>query len=114
MKDKTTNPKAPLLLKIGKLSVAVRLTMGALLRFKEMTGRDVSQARFTDFSDLITLIYCCIVSVCRSEGKAFDLSLEDFADQVPLEEMNALAAALGDPGEKKTATELPQPPTELT
>lgn len=68
-------------------------TMGAMLRFKEQTGREINQ---TDggFSDLCTYLWCCIASASKREGKEFNLSLMDFADAITPDDMQAWNEAL--------------------
>lgn len=62
-------------------------TMGAMLRFKQETGREVTDINVESFTDLVTYIWCCIVSACKRTGKQFDMSLMDFADAVTPEDM---------------------------
>lgn len=62
-------------------------TMGAMLRFKNETGREVTDINAESFTDLVTYIWCCIVSACKRDGKKFDMSLMDFADAVTPEDM---------------------------
>lgn len=57
-----------------------KIRMGALLRFKRATGRDVSEMRSSDTTDLITFLWCCVASACNADKVPFDLSLDDFAD----------------------------------
>ena len=59
-----------------------RVTMGAMLRFKGETGRDVSQLNATEVADLVTLLWCCIASASKAEGVEFGLELMDFADML--------------------------------
>lgn len=69
-----------------------RQTMGAMLRFKELTGKEVTD--INGFSDLCTYLYCCIKSASAKDGKEFSMSLMDFADSVTPEEMRAWAVAI--------------------
>ena len=62
--------------------------MGAMLRFKKETGREVTEIESTSLSDLCTYLWCCIVSACAAEKKEFGLSLMDFADSVTPEDMD--------------------------
>lgn len=55
-------------------------TMGAMLRFKQETGREITEMDPKSFTDLCTYLWCCVVSASKREGRAFDLSLIDFAD----------------------------------
>ena len=57
-----------------------RPTMGAMLRFKQETGREVTQIEPGDLSGLVTYLWCCIRSSCKREGTDFPLSLMDFAE----------------------------------
>lgn len=59
------------------------MTMGALVRFKKETGYDVAKA--ADTADMITLLWCCIVSACAAQHKEFPLSLMEFADSCSLD-----------------------------
>ena len=45
-----------------------RITMGAMLRFKRETGKDVTQMNTSDVAELITLLWCCIVSASKADA----------------------------------------------
>lgn len=70
----------------------IRMTMGALLRFKQETGKELNEAN--GITDNATLIWCCIKSACKCEGKNFDMSLMDFADNVDGQDIQNIAAVL--------------------
>lgn len=84
-------------------------TMGAMLRFKQETGREITEIDPTSFTDLCTYLYCCIASAAKREGKPFDLSLMEFADNLTPEDMAEWNEAITTeakpsddaPGEKK-------------
>lgn len=65
-----------------------RVNMGAMLRFKRMTGKEATALTQADLSDLVTFLYCCVVSACNADKVSFDLSLEDFADNLDMESLN--------------------------
>lgn len=69
-------------------------TMGAMLRFKQETGREITEIDPTSFTDLCTYLYCCIVSAAKREGKDFNLSLIEFADNITPEDMTAWNEAI--------------------
>ena len=83
--------------------------MGAMLRFKQETGREITEIDPTSFSDLCTYLWCCVVSAAKREGKQFDMSLMDFADNLTTEDMTQWSEAIkgedepddGATGEKK-------------
>ena len=55
-------------------------TMGAMLRFKQETGRELTTIQPDSVSDLCTYLWCCTASASKREGKKFDMELMDFAD----------------------------------
>lgn len=87
-----------------------RPTMGAMLRFRQETGREVTEMDPSSFSDLCTYLWCCIVSACRKEKRAFDMSLMDFADSIEPSDMVGWSESImstdvaheGDAAEKKS------------
>lgn len=70
-----------------------RPTMGAMLRFKNETGREVTDSD-GGFSDLCTYLWCCVVSACNKDNMNFDMSLMDFADSINSEDMTAWSQAI--------------------
>lgn len=92
-------------------------TMGAMLRFKQQTGREITEMDPASFSDLCTYLHCCVASASRREGKEFDMSLMDFADALTPDQMtqwqrsafstqeDAEAGADADGDEKKSPQE---------
>ena len=67
-----------------------RPTMGAMLRFKRETGREVTDIDGS-LEDLTTYLWCCVCSACRREGKEFNMSLMDFADHMDPEDLQQWA-----------------------
>lgn len=85
-----------------------RPTMGAILRFKRETGREVSE--ITGLSDWVTYLYCCIASATKCDtGNDFSMSLMDFADSVPQELVSEWADTLQESGEKPAEAEKKSP-----
>ena len=84
-----------------------RVTMGALLRFKRETGRDVSQTGQNDVEALVTLLWCCVVSASKADGVEFGMGLMDFADLLSPDTLARWSEAMEANGEaeseKKTA-----------
>ena len=84
-------------------------TMGAMLRFKQETGREITEIDPTSFTDLCTYLWSCVASAAKREGKPFDLSLMEFADSLTPEDMAEWNTAITKdaeasddaPGEKK-------------
>lgn len=82
----------------------VRMTMGALLRFKQQTGKDVSEVNSKDVSDMVILLWCAVASACAADKVLFELSLEEFADSLSPDALTLLDEEAG-PDEAKKKTE---------
>ena len=54
-----------------------RQTMGAMLRFRRETGREVTQMGADALSDMAVYLWCCVRSACQVDGVAFDMDLLD-------------------------------------
>lgn len=86
-------------------------TAGAMLRFKDLTGKEVSEIRGHELSLLLKFLWCCMVSACKRERMEFPLSLMDFADAIDPDQMQAwqesMSAAVESYGEgqKKSPSE---------
>lgn len=66
-----------------------RQTMGAMLRFKEQTGKEITEMDASSFNEQVIFLWCCIKSACAREKIPFDLTLMEFADSVEPEDMQA-------------------------
>jgi len=69
--------------------------MGAMLRFKRETGKEVTDIK-GDISDLCTYLWCCVCSASKHDGLDFNLSLMDFADAISPEDVTAWATVLNE------------------
>lgn len=88
---------------IGGESYPCSPTMGAMLRFKELTGKEVTEINAGSLSDLAKYLWCCIVSGCKREGKEFGLTMMDFADMVGIDEMTAWQRSVADNEDVETS-----------
>lgn len=74
-----------LTIEINGVSYPCYSTMGAMLRFKQETGREVTEMS-GGLSDMCCYLYCCCVSACKREGVEFPFpTLLEFADSLPEE-----------------------------
>ena len=78
---------------VNGVAYPCRPTMGAMLRFKRETGKEVTEIT-GDFSDMCAYLWCCVVSACRHDKIDFDYSLMDFADSLTPEDMTAWTNAI--------------------
>ena len=83
---------------VGSKEYPCRLTMGALLRYKRLTGAEYGED--AGLSGTITLLWCCVKSACNADGIPFDYELEDFADGLSPEVLSDWTSSLQG-GEKK-------------
>lgn len=68
----------------------MRTTMGSMLRFKRLTGKDVSDIDGS-VDDVMAFVFCAIESTCAADKVEFNLTLDEFADSLSPEEFTAVA-----------------------
>ena len=85
-----------------------RVTMGAMVRFKRETGRDVSTIQNGDISDLILLLWCCIKSACNADEIPFDTPFEFFADSLDAEVLQEFISSLAAESEQNKQKKSPR------
>ena len=66
-----------------------RPTMGAMLRFKRETGKEVTELKDSNISELCVYLSCCVQSACAADKKPFDMELMEFADALNPEDLTA-------------------------
>ena len=94
---------------INGVDYPCRPTMGAMLRFKKETGKEVTELQDGSLSDLCAYLYCCVASASAADKIPFTMSLMDFADALSPDDMTDWAKQMqgetaqeeGD-GEKKS------------
>jgi len=70
-------------------SYPCRMTMGAMLRFKQETGREVTEIKDGSVSDMGTYLWCCVASACKADKVEFDIPLLDFCDMITPDAMQS-------------------------
>ena len=76
-----------------------RSSMGAMLRFKKLTGKEVTEAG-ENLSEMCTYLFCCVASACKVDGIEFNMDLMSFADNISPEDMMQWSEAISEgPGE---------------
>jgi hypothetical protein len=78
-----------------------RATMGAFRRFKAITGYDLSKADPTDIADNVTFCYCCIASACAADKIPFEIDVDEFADMMDQEALEAFIVSQKEPDDSK-------------
>lgn len=80
-------------IKIEGREYPCRLTMGALLEYNRMTGKEATEAGGGDLTSIIALLYCCLLSSCRADG--VELPYQDemsMADHIVPDDLSAWQA----------------------
>lgn len=81
---------------INGKSFPCRLTMGAMLRFKQEYGKEATEIEDGNVSEMCALLWLSVKSSCSADGAEFDLSLIDFADRLSKDDLTKWAADLSD------------------
>lgn len=81
--------------KIDGKAYPCEMTMGAMLRFNELTGKEVTDIADGDLSGMVRMIWCCVVSSCAAKKIPFDYGLQEFADAIDASAMLDISRALG-------------------
>ena len=80
---------------INGVTYPCRLSIGAMNRYKRITGTDVSKMDNEDFEAVSTLIYCCLVSGCSAESVDHPFkSADHLADHLAVEELPAMVESV--------------------
>lgn len=81
---------------INGKSLPCRLTMGAMLRFKQEYGKEATEIEDGNVSEMCALLWLSVKSSCAADGIEFDFSLLDFADRLSKDDLTKWAADLSD------------------
>ena len=79
---------------INGVTYPCRPNMGAMLRFKKETGKEITEITDKSFTDLCTYLYCCVASASAADKVDFSMSLLEFADALNPEDMQAWTAQM--------------------
>lgn len=74
------------MIQIGEKEYAIGFGPVALDSIENVTGVSLSEWNADKFSHQYALIYSCVKQGCRNERKKFEVSYEDFIDQLPTDE----------------------------
>ena len=69
-------------LRVGDRELPCRVTMGAMVRYKRATGRDVGSLDTGDVEGLVTFMWCCVASACAADRTEFGMTVEELADHL--------------------------------
>lgn len=102
--------KGVLCIELDGVQYPVKITMGALDRFAEMTG--VEPSDINGFSLQSRFLYCCAKSGSAFTEHPLEMSYEEFRDKVPMDVFLEWAAVMNAPEDdsKKKKTPVREKP----
>jgi hypothetical protein len=86
---------------IGGKEYPCRITFGAMVRYKQQTGEDISQVQQGDIASMALFVWCCVKSASNADGVPFEMSFEDFIDRLEPDAVNSFYGSLEN-SQKKT------------
>jgi|WetSurMetagenome_2_1015567.scaffolds.fasta_scaffold90833_3 hypothetical protein len=86
-------------IKVDGKKYPCRSTLGAMLKFKETTGRDVSKID-GDLTDTVTFMWCCVACACEVDNVEFKWDVQQFANRLELSDIEDFNKQFGE--QKKT------------
>lgn len=70
----------------------MRLTMGAMIRFKRESGKEITEA--SSIEDMITCVHSCIKSASNADKVEFGYTVEELGDLLTPDQFTELCADL--------------------
>lgn len=104
-------------IRIGDQLYPAYQTMGAMLAFKQETGKEVTEIPATDISGMMVYLFCVVRSACKREKVEFPFTdTQALGDGITLEDFKGWADSLkGEDNEEpaeEPANEAPDIPQE--
>lgn len=100
-------PKKSIFIQIGENTYPFRMTLGAMLRFKRATGKEVAMLDDENLEEVANLLYACIASACAADKVQFPFDFEEFCDRLSAEDMEAMTDLLTAQPDGETASQDP-------
>ena len=60
--------------------------MGAMVRFKRESGKDIREVNQTDVDLMLMFVWCCVKSACNADEVEFDIAFDRFVDMLEPED----------------------------
>ena len=81
-------------IQVGDRTYPFRMTLGAMLRFKRATGKEVTDLDDHNIEEVATLLYACLASASAADKVPFNVSFDEFCDLVSVEDIEAMQTLL--------------------
>lgn len=90
-------------IKIKGQEYPCRVTMGAMVRFKRESGKDIREVNQEDVDLMLMFVWCCVKSACNADGVEFDIAFDRFVDMLEPEDFTEFFGDVQEATQKKTA-----------
>lgn len=93
--------KTAINIQVGDRTYPFRMTLGAMLRFKRATGKDLARDELDtgNIEDVAQLLYACLASASVADKVPFSLTFDEFCDNLSADDMFAMQDLLTNPPE---------------
>ena len=81
-------------IQVGDRTYPFRMTLGAMLRFKRATEKEVTDLDDHNIEEVATLLYACLASASAADKVPFNVSFDEFCDLVSVEDIEAMQTLL--------------------
>lgn len=96
-------------IKIGAKEYPIRMTTGAIVRFKRETGKSVEELdNVKDFESSMRFIYECMASACRADDVDLPIDFDKFLDSLDLSRVGEIQEALFGASKENSNEDEPQ------
>lgn len=82
-------------IKVGDKELPCYPTMGAMVRYKQLTGHEVTEIG-NNISGVCSYLYCSVSAACSREKIEFGMEFLEFADAIDIEDLNAWGASINE------------------
>lgn len=89
-------------IQVGEKTYPFRMTLGAMLRFKRLTGKEATELNQDSVEEVASLLYACLASASAADKIPFSLTFDEFADLLSTEDMENMMTLITEPTEQPT------------
>ena len=86
---------------IDNVAYPAKPSMGAMLMFKDQTGKEAHEINAESPTEMVIWLYCCTKAECQRQKVTFDFGLQDFANALDLDALTAWSQSLIDEAASK-------------
>ena len=87
-------------IQVGEKTYPFRMTLGAMLRFKRLTGKEATELNQDSVEEVASLLYACLASASAADKIPFSLTFDELADLLSTEDMENMMTLITEPAEQ--------------